>query len=127
MGYQYVKGGQRPKKSLELVLYGQELGFDCESCRELNLCEGRGCIKGKRASAPYLYGRERIWECPLTFYNEEVGQAFALYGAYQKGFLPDKGSFLDQSSRFIEYMEFIGSVQRERENDKLEQMKRKKK
>lgn len=90
----------------------------------MNLCEGRGCIKGKKAKAPYLYGGERIWECPLTFYNEEIGQALVLYSAYKNGFLPDNGGILDQTARFSDYMDIIGEHIREKEEQELQKRKR---
>ena len=91
----------------------------------MNLCERRGCIKGVKAQSPYLYDGERIWECPLTFYNEEIGQALVLYSGYQKGYLPDQGSFLDQTSRFIDYMDIIGDSVREQERQEMDKMNNK--
>ena len=101
------------------------LGFDCRSCKELNLCEGRGCIKGIKSKAPYLYNGEKIWECPLTFYNEEIGQAMVLYGAYEKGFLPDSGGVLDQSARFLNYTEIIGDQMRSQQEEESRKARRK--
>ena len=130
MGYKYVKSRKQTKKSLELVLYGQALGFDCRTCKKANLCESRGCIEGIPSSSPYLYGDEKIWKCPLTFYNEEIAQAVVLYGAYKNGFLPDQGGILDQTARFSDYMELIGEHVKEREEQELQkrqrEMKRKK-
>ena len=50
-----------------------------------------------------------------------------LYGGYQKGFLPDSGSFLDQSQRFLEYMDLIGEEVREQQEHELERQKKKNK
>ena len=65
----------------------------------------------------------------MTFVNAEVNQAILLWTAYRKGFLPDEGAFLDQSNRFVEYVELLESDQNEYERKEMERetkkMKRK--
>jgi hypothetical protein len=42
--------------------------------------------------------------------------------ALQKGFLPDTGAYLDQSNRFLDYMDIIGEgVREQRENEMVKQ------
>jgi hypothetical protein len=74
-------------------------------------------LPGKKAATPYIIDGEEIWKCPITFVDAEVSQAMTIWSGYKKGFLPDEGSYLDQSNRFVEYMEFLDSNQSKYEQE----------
>ena len=61
----------------------------------------------------------------MTFVNAEVNQAIMLWTAYRKGFLPDGGAFLDQSNRYVEYMELLESEQNKYEREEMDREKSK--
>tara|TARA_R110002020_G_scaffold402289_1_gene612486 strand:+ start:1171 stop:1446 length:276 start_codon:yes stop_codon:yes gene_type:complete len=82
-------------------------------------------LPGIKASTPYIIDGEEVWKCPLTFVNAEVSQTMTIWAAYKKGFLPDEGAFLDQSNRFVEYMEFLDGNQGRYEQEEMERNNKK--
>jgi hypothetical protein len=84
----------------------------------------RGCLPGKKAATPYIIDGEEIWKCPITFIDAEVSQVLTIWSGYKKGFLPDEGSYLDQSNRFVEYMEFLDSNQGKYEREEMKRTKK---
>ena len=114
-----------PKRNIVVALAGLRAGYDCKSCKRSGLCEVRGCLPGIKASTPYIIDGEEVWKCPLTFVNAEVSQTMTIWAAYKKGFLPDEGAFLDQSNRFVEYMEFLDGNQGRYEQEEMERNNKK--
>ena len=125
MGRGNVQSWRSPKRQLLVSLAGTRAGYNCSSCKKAGLCEVRGCLPGTKAATPYIINGEEIWKCPLTFVNAEVNQAILLWTAYRKGFLPDEGAFLDQSNRFVEYIELLESDQNQYEQEEMEREKSK--
>ena len=109
-----------PKRKLVVALAGLRAGYDCKSCKRSGLCEVRGCLPGTKAATPYVIDGEEIWKCPLTFIDSEVSQSLSIWAGYKKGFLPDDGSYLDQSNRFVEYMEFLDANQSKYEREEFD-------
>jgi hypothetical protein len=82
-------------------------------------------LPGIKAKTPYIIDGEEIWKCPITFLDSEVSQSLSIWAGYKKGFLPDEGSFLDQSNRFVEAMEFLDGNQGQYERDEMERNNKK--
>ena len=68
---------------------------------------------------------EELWYCPITYGNSETTQAMSLWLGWRKGFMADDGNFLDQSNRYIDYMEYLDSNQNEYEQQEMERNNRK--
>ncbi len=85
----------------------------------------RGCLPGKKSLTPYIIDGEEFWKCPLTFNNSFTAQCLTLWAGYRKGFLADKGSYLEQSNIYIELMEFLENNQAKYESEEMERSKKK--
>lgn len=85
----------------------------------------RGCIPGVKASTPYIIDGEEIWYCPLTYTNVFTNQCITLWKASRQGFLPDNGSYLEQSYIATQVLEMLESDQNEYDNKEMERKQKK--
>lgn len=68
---------------------------------------------------------EKFTSCPLKQVDENVYGYIQAFNLYEKGILPNVGGWCDQSSKYIESMQFISSEISQREKERLEDGKRK--
>lgn len=80
------------------------------------------------AKMAVVVGKEESYACPRQTINEhprDWGRLLMFYGLYQKGFLPDRGSVVDQSNVLIEAFRIIDEANAEADKEEAERERRK--
>ena len=76
----------------------------------------RGCEKDVPSRS--IQGYE-ITRCPLTFCGLAETQRIQAFKEYSRGFLPNRGTWLDQPMKFTQVMNLIEKELRQSEDDEV--------
>lgn len=125
MGGRGFSDWSRRKKSLGLILAGQRLGLDCQTCRKMGLEKQRGCLTGCPSVSPWVVDGVETNRCPLSYMGVAESHALTLWIGWRKGFLAEQGGLQDQSATYVEAMEFLDGNQAEWEQEEMKRSQRK--
>ncbi len=88
-----------------------------------------GCLSGKKTPCEFEIPGQEIWKfqgkqyqgCPFKQVTNLSANFLRAYNFYKSGFLPNAGSWLEQSAKFIEAVE---AIENELEEIKEEQLRK---
>lgn len=75
--------------------------LDCRTCDD-KLKEERG--HDKKGIVPFWVGGEQVFRCPLILITPLSYEYIKAFSFYEKGFLPNGGSWQGESNKFIQAM-----------------------
>ncbi len=70
------------------------LGLDCQKCTDIEK-QWRGCVEDSTVSGKWK-------RCPVTVVSSNSYKYIRAHNMFKKGFLPNPGTWLDQSAKLIE-------------------------
>lgn len=83
-----------------------KFNLDCNACTKEQK-EDRGCISNSPIPGRWQLGDDKFQRCPIRWVKPEIYWYIKAYNFMEKGILPRIGGWLDQSSKFINAMNFI--------------------
>lgn len=82
------------------------LKLDCRRCSERQKLE-RGCVDDSPIPGKWQIDDWHFQRCPVRLITQQSLEYIKAYRMFDKGYLPNPGTWLNQSAKFIEAMEII--------------------
>jgi len=80
--------------------------LDCHKCNDQLKIE-RGCEKNSTIPGKWQLDDWVFERCPLKLVTRDTWEYIRAYNLFDKGYLPNAGSWLEQSAKFTEAMRVI--------------------
>lgn len=96
--------------------------FQCDKCVKKcdeNYREARKGCTGKVPFKKPLIEGIYYTKCPGNFYNQAYGQLLDVHRLFRKGVLANAGGLLDQTSKYLDVMNFLEVLISEKETEQL--------